>query len=807
MMPLRAFALAVAACLGSSQALAVGVAVRNNRPYPVGTEIEFAANGVGEADLTYTWDFGDGTKSEASADGTITHVYDSPGHYPVVVVAQDGTGSRSDSFLQAVHRVLPDSPPRYSATIIYDAARARVCNVNSDNDTVSCLSTDSLELLFEVPVGHHPRSLALSPDGTLWVTNQDDATVSVLSVSGDTLGTLSLPRASMPFGIVIEPTRSVAFVTLQAIGVVAELSLTDGAILRRADAGPWATGLALDASSERLFVSRFISTNASGEVRELNVQTLEVVRTIELAMDPGPDTEASARGVPNYLRSVVPSPDGTSLWVPSKKDNILRGLVRDGEIPTFETSVRTIVSKIDLRDSAEVLERRIDMNNRALALDLCFSALGDYAFVALEGSNGMEVIDAYSGKIVGGAFELGKAPDGLVLDDNGRLYVHSFLSRSIVVLDAAELLASTDFAVDVIDEVTVSFAEKLSDDVLFGKQVFYEASDPRMSQDGYISCATCHIDGFEDGRVWDFTDRGEGLRNTTSLLGKRGTGQGPLHWTANFDEIQDFEHDIRGPFGGTGFLDQALFDEGSRGTTLGDEKAGYSVELDALAAYVSSLDRVNPSPFRQQDGTLTTSGWRGLELFQSSGCPECHSGSDFTDSPEGVLHDVGTITEESGSRLGGTLEGFDTPSLRGIWQTAPYLHDGSASTLREVIVDKNPDDLHGVTTDLSDEEIEDLVSYLLQIDNTALEDEEAPEPASGGGDGGSDGSTPGDGGGDMGGSPSSPGSSSTNKKSKGCSLVDPGHGSMPSRWTWVFMVSSILLLSRRRNRRSFRAHE
>ena len=37
-------------------------------------------------------------------------------------------------------------------------------------------------------------------------------------------------------------------------------------------------------------------------------------------------------------------------------------------------------------------------------------------------------------------------------------------------------------------------------------------------------------------------------------MGRAGTGQGNVHWTANFDEIQDFEHDMRGPFGGTGFL-------------------------------------------------------------------------------------------------------------------------------------------------------------------------------------------------------------------------------------------------------------
>src|SRR5690606_7448934 len=152
-------------------------------------------------------------------------------------------------------------------------------------------------------------------------------------------------------------------------------------------------------------------------------------------------------------------------------------------------------------------------------------------------------------------------------------------------------------------------------------------------------------------------------------------------------------------------------------------------ELDALAAYVTSLDRVPPSPYRAPDGHLTPEGWRGREVFQRAGCPECHSGPDFTDSASGVLHDVGTLQATSGKRLGEPLLGLDTPTLRGIWQTAPYLHDGSAPTLLDVIVTKNPDDRHGATRDLTDTERHELTSYLLQIDNTALEDEvEPPQP-------------------------------------------------------------------------------
>jgi DNA-binding beta-propeller fold protein YncE len=725
----RAAAAGLVAFLCAGNGGAVGVAARINAPHPVGEPIEFAANGVGTGELTFTWDFGDGHESEPSSSGTATHVYDEPGHYPVIVVVKDNTGARSQSFLQTVHRVLPPGRPRASSTIVHHPMQKRVCNVNADNDTVSCLSTESLALVFEAEVGHHPRTLEVAPDGALWVVNQDDASITILGPDGEKLSTVELPQRSRPFGIVISGERGKAYVSLQATGELAELDLTNGTLLRRIAVGPFPTGVALDASGDRLFVTRFISQADKGEVVEIDLESFERKGVVELAVDPGPDTEASARGVPNYIRSAVVSPDGDALWVPSKKDNVLRGEARDGEALTFETAVRTIVSQVDLETNEERLERRVDLNNRSLGLSLSFSPLGDYAFVGLLGNNGVEVLDAYDGSVVAGAFELGSAPDGLVLDDAGRLYVSSYLSRSVVILEAAPVLASTGFELDVLAEVVVSSEEKLDEDVLEGKRIFYDAADLRMTTDGYISCATCHLDGFEDGQVWDFTDRGEGLRNTTSLLGKRGTGQGRLHWSANFDEVQDFEHDIRNAFGGTGFLPDDVFNEGTRSDTLGDPKAGLSPELDALAAYVSSLDEVHPSPHRAPDGSLTEQGWRGLQVFQGAGCPTCHSGPDFTDSTSGVVHDVGTLRETSGQRLGQPLEGLDTPTLRGIWETAPYLHDGSAATLLDVVSAKNPDDEHGSTSALSDDERADLVSYLLQIDSVALEDEVEPHRA------------------------------------------------------------------------------
>lgn len=85
------------------------------------------------------------------------------------------------------------------------------------------------------------------------------------------------------------------------------------------------------------------------------------------------------------------------------------------------------------------------------------------------------------------------------------------------------------------------------------------------------------------------------------------------------------------------------------------------------------------------------------------------------DPGEPLLHEVGTPGAGSGQRLGGPVAGIDTPTLHGLRHSAPYVHDGSAATLRDVLTTRNPGDAHGVGG-LSAAEIDDLVQYLLSLD-------------------------------------------------------------------------------------------
>ena len=245
--------------------------------------------------------------------------------------------------------------------------------------------------------------------------------------------------------------------------------------------------------------------------------------------------------------------------------------------------------------------------------------------------------------------------------------------------------------------------------MLKGKQLFYDARDTRLARESYLSCASCHNDGGHDGRVWDFTGLGEGLRNTVALNGRAGA-HGFQHWSGNFDEVQDFEGQIRSLAGGTGLMTDAAFNQGTRSQPLGDKKAGVSTDLDALATYVGSLNVFARSPFRNADGSLTSDGAAGKTVFEHLECAQCHSGANFTDSGAATLRDIGTIKQPtSGHRLGLALTGIDTPTLRDVWATAPYLHDGSAATLDEAVRAHN-----GVTVE--DADLAKLVAYLKQID-------------------------------------------------------------------------------------------
>jgi len=644
-------------------------------PRTAGTPVSYTAVPHGGVNPRFSWSFGDGTAATAPATTPgATHTFAQPGRYTVTVTATDDVGPNVvREFVQAVHHPLTATPPTVSMSIAYEGNRDRVWNVNPDHDTATVFDALTEIKIAEIAVGQRPRSVAVAPDGRIWVANQQSASISI--IAPDTLQvvqTVDLPAASQPYGLVFDSAGSQAFVALESMGLLLRLAPTTGVETGRVAVGPNPRHLSVNADGTRVFVSRFITqpvpgeetaapntSGRGGEVVVVDSSSLAIAKTVVLQHSEANDTTAGGRGVPNYLGPAVIAPDGRSAWVPSKQDNIKRGTLRDGRQLTFETTLRAISSRIDLASLAEDYPARIDHDNSGVAATALFNPTSDYLFVALEASREVAVIDPYSHHELM-RFNVGRAPQGLALSSDGStLYVQNFMDRTVGVYDIETMVQTGDTRVGLIKTYSSVAMENLPAKVLLGKQLFYDARDPRLARDRYISCAACHNDGGHDGRVWHLTGFGEGLRNTISLRGHAATAHGRLHWSSNFDEVQDFEQQIRGLAAGTGLMSDSDFNAGTRSQPLGDPKAGSSADLDALAAYVASLNTFAPSPHRNADGTLTADAAAGETVFQTKDCAQCHSGSNLTDSvtSSDTLHDIGTLKPSSGRRLGDTLTG------------------------------------------------------------------------------------------------------------------------------------------------------
>jgi len=242
----------------------------------------------------------------------------------------------------------------------------------------------------------------------------------------------------------------------------------------------------------------------------------------------------------------------------------------------------------------------------------------------------------------------------------------------------------------VVDKLPISDF-KLSVDTIVAAQLFYGAVDSRMSFGNWLSCANCHFDGMSDGRVWQgMTD---GPRNTPVLYNLLETP--PYNWSGNWDELADVELKIRRLQGGTGLITGQTVSPAN-----GSPHAGLSLDLDSLTAYIATFS--GPSAQPPKDAALVK---HGADIFAQQNCGSCHVGTAGTDLKQ---HDVGT--GKSSDEKAGTS--FDTPTLRWLWSSAPYFHDGSAATLRDVFT---MDGEHQLLGKVSLDDIDALVAYLLTL--------------------------------------------------------------------------------------------
>ena len=242
--------------------------------------------------------------------------------------------------------------------------------------------------------------------------------------------------------------------------------------------------------------------------------------------------------------------------------------------------------------------------------------------------------------------------------------------------------------------------------VRLGRWLYY---DRRLSANGEISCATCHRpeNGFsEPTPVATGIGRQKGTHKTPSLLNQAWTLYPHFFWDGRASSL---EEQVLGPIANPiemGNTHQAMI-----ATLL--EIPGYTryfkesfgsdgITKDRVAKAIADYERTRMSggsPWdkwkrKKDDGAVSDAVKKGDDLFFGKAeCNQCHVGQNFTDSlfhNLGIGWDAETKTFKDEGRTGVSkmpedIGAFKTPGLRDVAKRAPYMHDGSLATLRDVV--------------------------------------------------------------------------------------------------------------------------
>ena len=278
---------------------------------------------------------------------------------------------------------------------------------------------------------------------------------------------------------------------------------------------------------------------------------------------------------------------------------------------------------------------------------------------------------------------VGGRPTELAFAPNGStLYVANYLADAVQVVDAesAELVKTIPLG----GPKTLSQARR-------GEIVFHDAE---YSFNQWYSCNTCHSDGHTNGLDFDTLNDG---RQDLSNFHKRSRKKVPTlrrvtktkPWTWHGWQVS---------------LDDAMVESFTKSMQGPKPKSG---DVPALVAYLDTLDYPK-NPFRLPDGGLTPAAERGREVFRSpkAACNTCHGGPELTD---GKIHQVGLEERDDAYR------GYNPPSLRGVYDKDPYLHDGRSKTLHDAL--SGPHSAENVTglDELTEAELDDLIAYLKSL--------------------------------------------------------------------------------------------
>jgi YVTN family beta-propeller protein len=564
-------------------------------------------------------------------------------------------------------------------------------------NSVIVVDTADRRKVAEVPVGGKPTDVAFDPAGRrVFVSNRLDDSVSVVDVRSRKL-TATLPVGNEPHGVLLDREGKHLYVLNTSID---SISVFDAQTLQEVkrltgSRSPWS--LALSPDGRRILVthelSRFVPrrTTSMSEVAVIDaenaiIEDRLVVRSANLVQGVAwhPSGEYA---VVTLLRTknLVPMTRLLRDWTIS---NGLGVVCRDGTVDQVLLDQPDMCfpdpAAISITPDGKYALVTSSSTDRVAVVDLARLTAMLRAASAAEREH---VFPNHLGKateFVVKFIRTGICPRGIRCASHGSVaYVANALDDSVTVIDLQKLEA--------VDAIDLGGPKEITN-TRWGERLFNSANNAFHRQ---FSCHTCHPDGHIDGITYDTEPDGIGISPVDNRTLRGILDTAPFKWEGTnpslrrqcgprlavfFTRIQPFTPD----------------------------------ELSAVENYICTIPRP-PNRYRKLGESLTPAQRRGKQMFERTRtndgrgipvmgqCITCHPPPLYTN---GKVHDVGT--QQPDDRQGK----FDVPHLNNIYDSAPYLHSGMADTLEEIWTRYNPYDQHGVTNDMTKDQLNDLIEYL-----------------------------------------------------------------------------------------------
>jgi YVTN family beta-propeller protein len=562
--------------------------------------------------------------------------------------------------------------------------------VCEEDDSLLAVNVKTQKVVSRVKVGHKPKDVAVSPDGqTLYVTNEwADSVSEINAVKFEVVRTLATGWG--PIGVTTDRSGKILYVANSISNDVSVIDLAKGAEVKRLASWRSPHYVALSHDGRHVYVTNILGR--LGPPNQPPVSELTVIDTKTLKVSQRVPVPGALE-----LRHVAEAPATTGgyLLVPFMRPKNLNPLIQvsDGWILTHGM----LVVKPGAGGNYVALTQQIltdDVDKYYAGVNgVAFTPNGKRALVTSSEADTVSLIDTAklmrrvnavpaeqsanrldsARTFVDRRLATGANPNGVVIAPDGKFaYVVNRLGDSLTVVDIARERI----------QGTIDLGGPKEDSQLRrGEQLFHSA---RFCFQGQFACITCHPDNHIDGVAWNLETPQLG-RDRVANRTLRGVAEtAPYKWNGHNPDLET----QCGPR-----IAKFLF-----------HSEGFNKEqLADLVAFIKAIP-LSPNRHLAADGQLSPSQEHGKEVFYKKNCDTCHPPE--THYTAKTSFDVGTANKYDTSGM------FDIPQLDRIYERPPYLHSGEALSLEEIWTMYNTSDKHGVTSNMSKEDLNDLVEFL-----------------------------------------------------------------------------------------------